>query len=335
MMPRVLTIDNIKELVDTVGLENFIKKLLKEMRGNFLRWDEFQKSPRHASHFDHGVIELMPICDKEFYAFKYVNGHPNNPDEGLLTVAATGMLSSVKTGYPLLVSEMTLLTAFRTAVASALASEYLARRDSKTVAMIGTGAQGEFQALALNIGLGCNKFRYFDVDPGAMQKFANNLEPFDLELYACTSIEETMEGADVIVTATADKLHGEILQDYLVKPGMHINAVGGDCPGKTELDHQTLLRSKVVVEYLQQTKGEGEIQRLDCPIYAELWQIINGSMPGRESAEEITLFDSVGFALEDFTILKYVYQLAKKHNIGKDVNLTPDIDDPKDLFSLL
>ena len=334
-MPRVLTIDDIKELVDTVGLEKFIKALLKEMRQNFLRWNEFQKSPRHASHFDHGVVELMPICDKEFYAFKYVNGHPGNPDQGLLTVAATGMLASVKTGYPLLVSEMTVLTAFRTAVASALASEYLARKNSATIAMIGTGAQGEFQALALNFALGCKKIQYFDVDPGAMQKFANNLESFDLELYSCKSIEEAVQNADIIVTATADKLHGEILEDYLVKPGVHINAIGGDCPGKTELTHDTMLRSKVVVEYLPQTKNEGEIQRIDSPIYAELWEIINGSKPGRESDDEITVFDSVGFALEDFTILKYVYQQAQKHNIGKDVNLTPDIDDPKDLFSLL
>ena len=98
-----------------------------------------------------GVIELMPICDDEYYAFKYVNGHPYNPQSNKLTVVAVGMLSQVKDGYPLMISEMTLLTALRTAGTSALAARYLAKPNSKVMAMIGTGSQSEFQVIAHHV----------------------------------------------------------------------------------------------------------------------------------------------------------------------------------------
>ncbi len=335
-MQRILTVNDVCLLIKKVGISEFIKRLMDELRKDFSRWHEFNKIPRLATHYHFGVQELMPIGDDQYYAFKYVNGHPKNPLDQKLTVVAVGMLTEVKTGYPLLVSEMTLLTAFRTAAVCALASVYLAPKQSTTLAMIGTGSQSEFMVLAHQEALGISRVQYYDIDSQAMEKFKHNLAPFELELMACRNEQETVDNADVITTITAAKKRATVLQNQWLPQGVHINGVGGDCPGKTELDPEILQRSKIVVEYLEQAKIEGEIQNLSpATIYAELWQLIAGEKPGRESADEITLFDAVGFALEDYTVLRLVYELAQQYDIGESAHLVPELDNPKNLFGLL
>src|ERR1022692_4976645 len=115
----------IRELVSKVGAARFIETLAEEIDADYRRWSEFDKSSRHASHCAVGVIELMPTSDGRLYSFKYVNGHPKNTAEGLLTVTAFGVLADVATGYPLLLSEMTFVTALRTAATSALAARHM------------------------------------------------------------------------------------------------------------------------------------------------------------------------------------------------------------------
>src|SRR5579862_9689162 len=144
----------VRELVARIGVARFIEALAGEIEKDYLRWDEFEKSARHASHSAGGVIELMPTSDGRLYSFKYVNGHPKNTAAGLLTVTAFGVLSDVATGYPLLLSEMTFVTALRTAAMSALAARHMARPGCRTMALVGNGAQSEFQAIALHHMLG-------------------------------------------------------------------------------------------------------------------------------------------------------------------------------------
>jgi ornithine cyclodeaminase len=122
----------------------------------------------------------------------------------------------------------------------------------------------------------------------------------------------------------------------MIEPGMHINAIGGDCPGKTELHSEVLRRGKIFVEYEPQTRIEGDIQQLDGdhPV-TEFWQLLTGSASGRESAEQITIFDSVGFAMEDFSMLRYLHKTALELDLGEDISLVPTMDDPKNLFSKL
>jgi len=334
-MIRVITISDIKKLIAQVGLQNFFRDLIGELEKEYSRWEHFQKSPRHAVHLDNGVIELMPICDDEFYSFKYVNGHPNNTQSNKLTVVALGLLAETKSGYPLMISEMTLLTAFRTAATSALAAKYLARKNVKTVGIIGTGAQSEFQILAQKALFDIKTVKYFDIDPPAMKKFQHNLRDAGLELIACRDGKSVVENVDIITTATASKKQTHILDVHGINPGLHINGIGGDTPGKTELDKSILSKTKIVVEYLPQSKAEGEIQQANADVHAELWEIITGKKKGRESDQEITLFDSVGFAIEDFAILKLIYALAIKYNIGTTMDLIPELSDPKNLFSAL
>lgn len=322
--------------VARTGTEAVISGILEYLEVDFRRWEGFDKTPRVASHTPFGVIELMPTSDQESYAFKYVNGHPSNPARGYQTVTAFGVLADVHNGYPTFLAEMTVLTALRTAATSALAARALARPDSAVMAMIGTGSQAEFQALAFRGALGITDLRVYDVDPDAIAKFVRNLLPLGFSITVAGSAAEALDGADIVTTCTADKARATVVADELVKPGMHLNAIGGDCPGKTELDAAILDRSTVFVEYTPQTRIEGEIQQrpADFPV-TELWEVLTGRAPGRTSADQITVFDSVGFAIEDFSALRFVRDRVAGTAFEQRIQLVADPDDPKDLFGLV
>ena len=331
-----VSVDNMMRLVHHIGIATFIADLARNITEDFAKWDQFDKTPRVGSHSDVGVIELMPTSDGVLYGFKYVNGHPKNMGEGLQTVTAFGVLSDVYSGYPLLLTEMTLLTALRTAAMTAVATKHLAAPGATTMAMIGNGAQSEFQCLAVKAVCGISHVRLYDLDPAATAKCARNLDGLGLHVTQCASPEEAIEGAQVITTATADKDMQTILTDNMVGAGVHINAIGGDCPGKTELHRDIVARAHIFVEYPPQTRIEGEIQQMpaDHPV-TELWQVITGQTQGRRSAAEVTLFDGVGFAIEDFSALRYVHDRIKDTPYYVDLDLIADPDDPRDLFGML
>jgi ornithine cyclodeaminase len=341
-MVDFIGIERVRELVGRLGAARFIEELAGEIETDYLRWREFDKSPRHATHSSVGVIELMPASDGQLYAFKYVNGHPKNTSVGLLTVTAFGVLSDVMTGYPLLLSELTLTTALRTAATSALAARRMARADSRVMALIGNGSQSEFQAIAFHHMLGIRELRLFDTDSAATDKLERNLAALrlnGLRVVRCTSTTAAVQGADIVTTVTADKRNAVILAPQMIVAGMHLNAVGGDCPGKTEL-HPDILRRcdvRVVVEFEPQSRIEGEIQQMesDFPV-AEFTDVLAGRRPGRVSEREVTIFDSVGFALEDFSSLRYLRRIHQEsRGLQQQVDLVPDLENPKDLFGLL
>ena len=331
-----VSVENMMRLVHHVGIETFLTELADHIEADFKRWPEFDKSPRVASHVPGGVIELMPTADNALYGFKYVNGHPKNTRTGHQTVTAFGVLSEVATGYPVLLTEMTVLTALRTAATSALVARHLAPKDASVMAMIGCGAQCEFQAMAFRALCGINRLRLYDLDPKAVEKASRNLTAQGFEVTRCGSGQEAVEGAQVITTCTADKQYATILTDNMVGAGQHINAIGGDCPGKTELHRDILLRAEIFVEYPEQTRIEGEIQALDAdhPV-TELWQVMRGEAPGRRDAKQITLFDSVGFAIEDFSALRYVRDKVEGTSFAEPLDMLADPDDPRDLFGML
>ncbi len=204
------------------------------------------------------------------------------------------------------------------------------------MAIIGNGAQSEFQAIAFKAILGVNKLRLYDIDAKATEKCARNLAPLGFDITSCRSAQEAVEGAQIITTVTADKHYATVLTDNMVGQGVHINGVGGDCPGKTELHKDILLRSDIFVEYPPQTRIEGEIQQLapDHPV-TELWQVMTGKAEGRRDAKQITLFDSVGFATEDFSALRYVFDKAKAAGLYQELDLLADPDEPHDLYGML
>lgn len=331
-----VSVHNMMRLVHHIGIQRVLTDIAAEIEADFRRWPQFDKTPRVASHSDIGVIELMPTSDGETYGFKYVNGHPGNMSQGLQTVTAFGLLADVATGYPVLLSEMTILTALRTAATSAMAAKYLAPQNSTTMALIGNGAQSEFQALAFQAICGITDIRLYDIDPAATQKCARNLRTSGLRVTPCTTPQDAILGAQIITTVTADKQYATILTDNMVGAGVHINGVGGDCPGKTELHRDILLRSTIFVEYPPQTRIEGEIQQLppDHPV-TELWQVITGTAPGRTTPAEVTLFDSVGFAIEDFAALRYIRSKLHQTGLFTQLDMIADPDDPRDLYGML
>ena len=340
-----LSAPEMAELVKRKGVEFCLETIANYIAADFSRWQDFDKSARVANHSKDGVIELMPISDASLYSFKYVNGHPGNTQKGLPTVMAFGVLADVDSGAPLLLSELTLTTALRTAAMSALAAKYLARRNSRVMALIGNGAQSEFQALAFAHLVGIEELRLFDIDPAATQKVVKNLSNQNLKLTVCASTREAVRGADIVTTVTADKAYATIITADMVAPGMHLNAVGGDCPGKTELDTRILQGTSdydtaVFVEYAPQSRVEGEIQHMSADFaVTEMWQVIKGERAGqkvgRMNDAQVTVFDSVGFALEDYAALRFVFDAARNLGMGERVSLIPQMADPKDLFGLL
>ncbi|MCM3502104.1 ornithine cyclodeaminase [Microbacterium sp. P26] len=335
-MTGFVGVDAMVRWVRTHGAERLMTEMVSYLEADYRRWTSFDKVERMASHTPFGVIELMPVSDPDTYAFKYVNGHPFNPGRGYQTVTAFGVLADVHNGYPVFLSEMTLLTALRTAATSAMVARHLARPDSRTMAMIGAGSQAEFQALAFRGVLGVDRLRVFDVDPAATAKLVRNLIPMGFDITVCESAAEAARGADIITTCTADKASATVLHDEDVASGMHINAIGGDCPGKTELDPAILSRGPVYVEYTPQTRIEGEIQRVapDFPV-TEFWQVLAGSRAGRTSAEQVTVFDSVGFAIEDFSALRFLRDSVAGTDLAQQIDLVAAPDDPKDLFGMV
>lgn len=339
-MVDYIGIERVREIVEQVGTAQFIEGLADEIEVDFRRWRDFDKSARHATHSSVGVIELMPISDGRKYSFKYVNGHPKNTAAGLLTVTAFGVLADVDSGYPVLLSELTLTTALRTAATSALAARWMARKNNTVMALIGNGAQSEFQAIAFHHLLGIRELRLYDVDIRATAKLHRNLSSLalsGLKVVRCASTAEAVQGADIVTTVTADKRNAVVLTPEMISSGMHLNAVGGDCPGKTELHADILKRpdARVVVEFEAQSRIEGEVQQLDptFPVI-ELSDVIAGTVRPRENDSQVTIFDSVGFALEDFSALRYLERLHREvSGPRQQLDLLPVLDDPKDLFS--
>jgi ornithine cyclodeaminase len=331
-----VSVDSMMKIVNQITPARMIAEMAEYIEADFKRWEKFDKTPRVASHSKEGVIELMPTSDGETYGFKYVNGHPVNMSRGFQTVTAFGVLANVNTGYPVLISEMTILTALRTAATSAVAGKYLAPKNAKVMAMIGNGAQCEFQAIAFQEVVGIDTVRLYDVDLVATERAARNLKATGINVISCSSAQDAVAGAQIITTCTADKQYATILTDNMVGAGVHINAIGGDCPGKTELHKDILLRSDIFVEYPPQTRIEGEIQQLaeDHPV-TELWQVISGQAKGRQSENQITLFDSVGFATEDFSALRYIRDQLQKTGHFVDLDMVADPDEPRDLFGMV
>lgn len=337
---KIITEEILAKIIKRHGFNSYLIGLMEELRSDFSRWHEFNKIPRPAMHVQDGVLELMPVCDKKYYTFKYVNCHPKNPEKGLMTVVATGQLSTTDTGYPVMFSEMTLLTALRTAATTAIATDLMARKDSRVFAIIGTGAQSEFLTKGICLVRGIKEVRYFDIDSLAMDKFEKNLKSSGLKLVRCVNAKEAVRGADIITTCTACRANVDVLKNNWIVNGVHINGIGGDSVGKTELEFSILSRSKIVVEYFDQSAVEGEIQRFTKKeakkrVHAELYELITGKKSGRENKKEITLYDSVGIGLEDYSALKFAYKLAEKYNLGQELNMTPVLENPKNLISLL
>ncbi len=273
-----------------------------------------QMPPKSYLVFEKGDLRCMPAYLPEvgLATVKNVNVHPHNTD--LPPVMATVTLFDPGTGSPLAIMDGTYLTAMRTGAAGGVAAKYLAREDAATAGLVGAGRQAETQLAALmGVRPGIRRVMVCDADAGRAAALAERAgEDYGVETFVC-SLEEAVRAADVLVTTTP--VHKPLVRAEWVRPGTHVNAIGADASGKQELESDLVRAAKVVVDNWEQASHGGEInvpvaqgviRRED--IFADLGEVVSGKKPGRESADEITVFDSTGLAVQDAACAAHVYR---------------------------
>lgn len=323
------------EIIDLINnkttLDTFLRQLFSVMEEGFRDFAKKQivNPPRHEFYFNKGSVEAMSACDDRYFSCKIVNTHKENPElHRLPTIIANGILVDGETGYPLMMTGSTVLTALRTGVASAIATKYLSNNNDKSIGIIGNGAQSLPQLHAISLVRNIESVHIYDIHKQASESFKESAENLsrnigtDINIH--TNPKDVCLHSDIIVTATCkDKYTIPIVKNEWITEGTHINAIGGDSPNKVELDKQLIDRSKLIVDFIDQAIYEGEAQQTNQEkIYSDLAGIVAGFFKGRENEKQITIFDSVGFAMEDLQVYKLVYQMAIKENIGNMVDIT-------------
>lgn len=304
---RLVGIDEVLKIVEDV-FRSLSKGLVQMPAKIYLHLDKYK-----------GDFRAMPAYIERFKAcgIKWVNVHPENRKYGLPAVMALIILNDPKTGLPLAVMDGTYITNLRTGAAGALAAKFLARSDSKHIALIGSGAQAETQVLALHKIFKLKTVTVYDINRAQAQAFIKKFKFLDIMMRKCSNIEDCVRGADIIVTTTPSRK--PLLKVAWIKPGTHINAIGADAKGKEELDPLILKRAKVFVDDVVQASHSGEI---NVPlakglisrksIRATLGEVITGKKKGRSSSNDITVFDSTGLAILDIAVASYVYRKIRR-----------------------
>ncbi|MEO8044042.1 MAG: NAD(P)-binding domain-containing protein [Spartobacteria bacterium] len=246
-----------------------------------------------------GFFGVMPAFGGGAFGAKLVTFYPNN--EGIPTHHAMILLFRPETGEPLVTMDGRLITEMRTAAVSAVATDLLARREVGVLAILGSGVQAQSHLEALRL---VRQFREVRIwSPRHAGQFAKKFG-----VSAAASAEEAIRGAEVIVVATSATI--PVLKGEWISPGAHINAVGATRPNWRELDDALLGRAKLYVESREAAGKESGDVIAAGRIFAELGEVIAGAKPGRESADEITLYKSVGVAIEDVATAALVYARA-------------------------
>jgi len=277
-----------------------------------------------------GDLRLMPAYFKklDISGVKIVNVHPQNPGKfGLPTVMATICLIDPRNGYPIAIMDGTYITALRTGASSAVASKYLAPKETPVVGMIGAGIQARTQLLAMAEVKKIKLVKVFDIKKETVLKYIQEMKrKTGLEIKLVKSIKEAVENSQIVITTTPSRK--PIVKNEWIKAGVHINTVGADAPGKEELDPKILKRAKVVLDDWQQGIHSGEVNvplskglLKEKEIYGEIGQIVAGKKKGRISDKEITVFCATGLAINDVITANLVYQKAKKKKIGRWIEL--------------
>ncbi len=284
-----------------------------------------QMPPKVYLYFEKGDLRAMPAYIPALgkAGVKIVNVHPGNPSRGLPTVMASYVLVSPETGAPLALMNATYLTDARTGAAGAIAARYLARKDSRTLGLVGAGRQARTQLLATAELFDLERVLVASRNFSSARRFAEEMgSSLGLDIEPCEVREAC--GADIVATTTPSR--EPVVRDEWIQEGTHINAIGADAPGKQELEPEILRRAKVVVDSWEQAKHSGEINvplrrrllfRED--IYAELGEIVAGKKPGRESDGEITVFDSTGLAIQDVAAAALAYRIAREKGAGVEL----------------
>lgn len=306
----VLNENQAKELVNMAEVIEAVEEAFKEYAE-----DEAKMPPKiylDLPEFN-GDFRAMPAHVSGYAGVKWVNVHPDNKEKSIPTVMAKIILSDPETGENLACIEATNLTNYRTGAAGGIAAKYLAKEDSEVLGLVGLGEQAKTQLTAVGEVFDLSKVLIYDTDQSRVDEFKNSFDGFNFEE---ASLEEVMS-ADIVSTITP--VRSPIIKKEWVSPGTHINAIGADAEGKQEISSQLLVEDgvKIVVDDIEQTTHSGEINVAynegiidESDVYANLPDVVAGKKPGRQSGEEITIFDSTGLAIQDIASAKIVYERA-------------------------
>ncbi len=279
-----------------------------------------------------GTSLFMPayLADSETTALKLVSVYPDNPSLGLPTILALVAVVDGRTGRPLALMDGTYLTALRTGAASGVATDLLAREESRVLALFGAGVQGRAQLEAVCTVRPIEEVRVFDPNQETAHRLVEETAgrgPIPDRILVAASSTEAVHDADIVVTATTSQQ--PVFDGADVGPGTHVNAIGAYTPETRELDEDLVRRAKIVVDTREGCLAEagdlilplraGAISETD--IYAELGEIIGGLKAGRETESEITLFKSVGTAVQDAAVAQAALDRAEQKDLGTIVAL--------------
>ena len=277
-----------------------------------------------------GVTLFMPayLADDDQMAIKIVSVYDDNPAQGLPLIHALVVVIDATTGIPRAAMDGTYLTALRTGAVSGAATDLLARSDIRIAAIFGAGAQGRTQLEAICAVRSVERVWVFDPDHKRSKAYADEMSTrLSLPVQVAASPTEAVRQADVICTATTST--APVFNDADLQPGVHINAVGAYTPQMQEIPVETVIRAKVIIDHLDSSMAEaGDLiipmqqgRFSEDQIYAELGEIAAGLKPGREADSEVTLFKSVGVAVQDVAAAGRVLVAAERLGLGVDVTL--------------
>lgn len=282
----------------------------------------------HAASGGFHIKAAGLVGARSYFAAKTNANFPDNPRRfGRPTIQGTLVLAAADHGAPLAVMDSGSITALRTGAATAVAARYLARRDARTVTMVGCGVQGEIQLAALAAVLPLARASVLDLDHGRAEALAARMGPrLGLRVEAVKDLDAALRESDVVVTCTPSRR--AFVARSMVAPGTFLAAVGADNQGKQELEPALVASATLVVDVLEQCAEIGELQHALAAglmsreeVHAELADVVTGRRPGRTREDEITIFDSSGTALEDVAAAVAVYEGARACGRGMEVAL--------------
>lgn len=332
----VLTASDISEIIRTVGLNHFMDDVIARIRGAALELDPETTLTIERGGFQYekptlGLVEWMPSMELgRAVGIKTVGYHPSNPTQRHLpSVMATTSIHDTSTGGLVALVEATLLTAIRTGAASAVVSDVLAASDSSVLGLVGCGAQAVTQAHAISRIRPITRIVAFDADPSIAATLAERL-PLAIPIDLVETAADAIADADIVSTATTVEIGaGPVVQFGDFRPGVHINAVGADFPGKTELPVELLRAALVVPDEVAQCLKEGESQQLsEDELGPTLAELVQNAETFAEWRSELTVFDSTGWALEDLIIAEIALDYARELTIGYHTQLQHAPTDP-------
>jgi ornithine cyclodeaminase/alanine dehydrogenase-like protein (mu-crystallin family) len=287
-----------------------------------------------------GLVEFMPIYSEgEEVILKVVGYHPENPNSiQMPSILSTIYSYDTETGHLNAIVDGVLLTALRTGAASAIASQLMANPESSILGLIGCGTQAITQLHALSRVFPLKKILFYDKDPKVVENFNDRIKVLDLTIEANYSpIDQIVKNADILCTATSiDIGAGPLFKDLETKPHLHINAIGSDFPGKTELPIRLLKNSLVCPDFKEQALIEGECQQLDeAEIGPSIIELIKNQKQFGGIKNRLTVFDSTGWALQDKVVMQIFLDYAYKREIGHLIEIESISRDAKNPYHFL